>query len=227
MTERRFWVPGVPATFATRNEVPWKDTLEESLPRCSGEKFCGLKLNFTLLTQAPNKQPLDVDNLCEPVFSVFINRLGWFEGRRPNLKWWCAYKKAGHPSGLELLIEPNSAPEMIEEFGNPFFDETYAGLLPSKASSPNIPSWLNTLEKIEPLQDNEKLVVRLQFGGQKVNIGDIATGKVKSTIDRLYPVIGGRVSSPEDWRIDILQVEKNSPDINEDSVRICIWKKDQ
>lgn len=227
MTEKRFWVPGIPATYATKKEVPWKKALEGTIPKWADENVDGLELKFTLLTQAPNKQPLDLDNLCEPVFSVIINRLGWFNGRRPNLKWWYASKKTGHPTGLELLIEQNSAPEMTKEFGNPHFDETYSGILPMNARSPEIPSWLNSLENIEPLRYNTRLAVRLQFGGERENIGEIPTGKVKKIIDCLYPIIGGQEGKPDDPRIDILQVEKDSPDIKDESVRISIWEIDE
>ncbi len=223
---KQFWVPGIPAPFATKREVPWKIELERSIPAPPIEKFNGLKLKFVLPALAPNNQPLDIDNLCEPVFSVLINKLGWFGSRRPNLKWWRASKICGQPSGLQLsLMEQTVAPEMTEEYGSPFFDITYQGVLPSKATAPQIPSWLHSLKKFETPQNNDRFIICLQFRGLKVNIGDIATGKVKAIIDCLYPVIGGSGGKPEDWRADIVQVEKDAANFKNESVRIRIWRK--
>ncbi len=55
-----------------------------------------------------------------------------------------------------------------------------------------------------------------------MNLGDIATGKVKSIIDCLYPVIGGNMGSPEDWRIDILEVTKGIKILPENAIRVSI-----
>ncbi len=225
MDKNNFWISGIPGTFATSKEAPWKESLIKSVPPASEEKFSGIRLKFKLPTLSPNKQSLDVDNLCEPVFSVIINKLGWFDGKRPNLIWWCGEKEMGKPSGLELSLESMQAPRLEEEFGSPIFKRTFEGELPNKASDPEIPSWLNSIIKTDQPINNDRFAVRLQFGGSKVNIGDIATGKVKSTIDCLYPILGGERSKPEDWRIDTLQVEKNVPNIIEGTVRICIWKK--
>lgn len=215
---------GIPATFATKGEVPWKKALEcsvYSIPIPSSENF-GLNLKFILPTLAPNNHPLDIDNLCEPVFSVLVNKLGWFGGKRPNIKWWRAMKICGQPSGLQLSAETRIPLEMTRLFGNLLFDGVYEGELPRKATDNQIPSWLNSLKEFESSQNNGRFVIRLQFGGLKLNIGNIATGEVKSIIDCLYPVIGGLKGKPEDWRVDALQVEKGTTNLD-DSVRISIW----
>lgn len=69
-----FWLPGRPATFATRGEKPWKEIIDEAVPANRAAKVYGLDLQFFLQTLAPNRLYLDVDNLCEPVFSVLVNR---------------------------------------------------------------------------------------------------------------------------------------------------------
>jgi hypothetical protein len=224
MNSKRFWVPGIPATFATKGEVPWKNALESSIPAPSVGEFNGVKLRFVLPTLAPNNQPLDIDNLCEPVFSVLINKLGWFGGSRQNLKWWHAVKVCGQPSGLQLSIEATVPPELMDKYGSPFFAGTFVGVLPSKATDPQIPSWLASLKKFGSPKKNDRFVIRLQFGGGELNIGDIATGRVKSLIDCLYPIIGGSKGKPEDWRVDVLQVEKGVTNLRSGSVKISIWK---
>ncbi|GBE18992.1 hypothetical protein BMS3Abin16_01604 [archaeon BMS3Abin16] len=221
----KFWISGTPATFATKNEVPWKQQIEKSIPSVYGEKFFGMKLKFILHTLAPLNHPLDVDNLCEPAFSVIINKLGWIGGRRPNLKWWNAEKIEGKESGLELLMESTTNHEMTSELGNPFFDDVFNGKLPHSATDPEIPTWLDSLNRIKSPRNVNNFVVRLQFGDDKINIGDIATGRVKSVIDCLYPLIGGMRGKPKDWRINILQVEKNVPELNRNSVRVRLWNK--
>ena|GEM_PF-6910869 len=45
---------------------------------------------------------------------------------------------------------------------------------------------------------------------ESVNIGEIPTDTVKSTLDCLLPIIGGKEGAPEDWRIDELLVERQS-----------------
>jgi hypothetical protein len=217
-------VPGIPATFATKGEIPWRKALECSIcsiPTLSNENF-GFDLKFILPTLAPNNQPLDIDNLCEPVFSVLINKLGWFGGKRPNIKWWRAMKICGQPSGLQLSAETRIPLEMTRLFENLLFDGVYEGELPRRATDNQIPSWINSLKEFESPQNSDRFVIHLQFGGLKLNIGNIATGEVKSIIDCLYPVIGGLKGKPEDWRVDVLQVEKGATNLN-DSVRISIW----
>lgn len=74
------------------------------------------------------------------------------------------------------------------------------------------------------MQRQDKVAIRFQFSSEKVNIGNIASGSVKSLIDCLYPILGGRLGAPDDWRVDILQVEKGVQGLLSDSVRISIWK---
>ncbi len=67
-----------------------------------------------------------------------------------------------------------------------------------------------------------RYAVGLRFGGSAVNIGDIATGRVKSVIDCLYPILGGVVGAPEDWRITSLYVEKKSANVPDGAVSVTI-----
>lgn len=124
---------------------------------------------------------------------------------------------------MKLSIEYDRPPEVIIGTKDPFFDEIYEGELPKRATDPEIPTWINSLGTNVKINEDGRFSLRLQFGGNKVNIGDIVTGKVKSTIDCLYPLIGGKRGDPEDYKIDFLQVEKNVKDINESAVRISVW----
>ena len=106
---KKLWISGVPATFATKGEQPWKEMLRESIEESAGEYYQGMKLKFILPTMAPNNNPLDLDNLCEPVFSVLINNRSYFGGKRSNVIWWQAEKMIGEPTGLELILDSSDS----------------------------------------------------------------------------------------------------------------------
>ena len=53
-----------------------------------------------------------------------------------------------------------------------------------------------------------------------MNLGDSATGVVKSTIDCLYPLLGGTTGAPDDWKVDNLLGEKGAPDAPAEGVLI-------
>jgi hypothetical protein len=79
------WIAGRPAPFATAGERPWKDALAAQVPAPSGQSPSGMVIEFTLENGLAWPGHPDIANLCEPVFSAVINRLGWFGGSRPNL----------------------------------------------------------------------------------------------------------------------------------------------
>ena len=229
-----FWIEGIPATYSTRLEREWKDLLGLKIPNYdrdtyTGKKISWIKLKFILPVPSSEKRSynLDLDNLCHPVFSVLITKKGWFEGKRPKLEFWYAMKINGESPGLKLSLETVKSIDLINEFGKPFFDNIYEGKLPSNATDPKIPTWLNTLGNFKLPNENERLIIWLQFGGTKRNIGEIPDGPVKHVIDCLYPIIGGPKGNPNDHIVDILQVEKSVPNLSNDMVRICIWKREK
>jgi len=222
--ERSFWIPGSPATFATKGENPWKNVIQQTVPPAVGETTHGLILQFKVPTLAPHNHPIDVDNLCEPVFSTFINKLGWIGGKRTHLQWWHATKKLGTPSGVELIITSSPTPVMRGVAGDAIFDAVYEGILPKCATDSEVPTWLAGLSIPIFSHPSDRLAIRFQFQSAKVNIGAISSGKVKALIDCLYPILGGRQGAPDDWRIDVLQVEKGVEEVAEGAVRICVWK---
>lgn len=218
----KLWISGHPAPFATRGEKTWKNTLNRAVPEChSNLDERGLTLDFKLVELAPQGQPLDVDNLCEPVFSVLINRKGWFNGRRPNLYWYQATKVQNQESGCSLQIHLNQKPPTTVK--DPIFYGYYPGPLPRSARDPELPAWIR--KKANQNHHQLKFIIHLKFDNTKINIGDIATGVVKSTIDCLYPIIGGEAGAPRDDRISILQVEKSHSWSKRNGVHIIIGAK--
>ncbi len=205
------WIPGTPAPFATRGEKPWKDQLAQAVPDHPNTGV-GLKLSFVLSDEGTWARKTDIDNLCEPVFSVVVNKLGWFGGRRPNLECFWAEKRYGEPVGLELSVLAKRPAHDDLRLNDVVFEGIYDGPLPSRATDTEIPDWLRSLGCAEPTNGAVALGVHLRFSS-RINIGDVATGHVKSVIDCLYPILGGTAGAPEDWRVHVLVVEKGAPDV--------------
>jgi hypothetical protein len=223
LNNNEFWVEGVPATFATEGEKSWKGCLLNTITSHNNVDCSGLELKFYLPTLAPNGHPLDVDNLCEPVFSVLIGRLGWFQGKRPNLQWWCASKEESNSAGLRIIQRKATPLDWEAKLGEPIFDAIYNGDLPRKATDPRVPEWIADLRLIQP-KDAGRFTLRLMFSTQKLNIGEIADGRVKNLIDCLYPIVGGSSGNPDDWRIDSVLVQKGVSSLPQESVRVSVWR---
>lgn len=223
----KLWVPGNPAPFATRGEQTWRESLVSNLPQClKGLHAHGLIIDFYLADLAPQGHPLDVDNLCEPVFSILINRKRWFSGRRPNLTWWQASKRQSSLTGCQIEVSLSNAPFIEMPQGVKIYDDYYSGPLPVSATDPRMSVQIQGKLRKQKTCSEDRYFVSLKFDNAKLNIGDIATGKVKTTIDSLYPAIGGVRGQPEDWRVSILQVEKRSATSAGAGVHILIWKLD-
>ena len=41
LENNEFWVGGVPATFATKGEKPWKESLINTMISCNRGNYCG------------------------------------------------------------------------------------------------------------------------------------------------------------------------------------------
>ena len=95
-------IAGVPATFATRGEEDWRNTVNSALKEL-GAPGNAMQLRFVLPETDDWKRIADIDNFCEPLFSEIINKLGWAGGRRPNLLWWHAEMCFGDAPGVEVV----------------------------------------------------------------------------------------------------------------------------
>lgn len=218
------WIPGDPATFATRREGEWKAVLASTIPRSRGEQVAGLNMDFLVRNLAPGGHPLDVDNLCEPVFSVLVNQLGWFGGKRQNIRWWCARKARNGQSGLRLTLV-GSAPwdvDMGELVLKPALDGVYTGALPRSATDPVFARWVREQPGLRT--GGAEYAVLFRFAETKVNLGDVATGPIKALLDGLYPLLGGEAGRPEDWRIRTLAVEKGVRDVPSRGLALRVWE---
>ena len=217
----QFRVEGKPAPFATGGEKAWRVALEGQGRRgaMNGTER-GLRLRFTLQSLAPQGKPLDLDNLVEPVLSVLVNRMGWFGSRRPAICWWHATKEEGAPTGCGVQFSTSLEPDAM---GFATHEAAYVGLLPTNGTAPEPARWAAThpypFRAVPP-----RLGLRLDFGDESVNIGDIATGRVKSFIDGLWPWFGGAAGKPNDHLIDRLVVTKGLPGAPPGGVRVRLDK---
>ncbi len=223
MHGHEFWIAGEPATFATKRERPWKEAIRQAIPE--GESCCqsgGMLLDFHVQSSQRGGHSFDVDNMCEPVFSAVINQLGWLGGRRPNLMWFRARRLLKTPAGCVTRLEQGSAPLFSPDGLRLVFEGVYRGPLAKSGTAPELPAWLAELPSV-PSATNKSVGIKLSFAGTKVNLGDIATGTVKSTIDCLDPLLGGTAGAPDDWKVNALQCEKGAADAPAEGVLIEVW----
>lgn len=218
MTE--FWAPGIPATFATAGERPWRECLEQAIAEAAGrDEHSGVSLSFSVESLRRGGHPFDLDNLCEPVISVLVNGKGWFRGRRPNIRWWSAERHVASTTGCRIHLADDVPDDHLS--GQTIFEGVYAGEFPSRATDTRIADWL-TNSVLDQRARDRHFGVGLCFGTDAINLGDIATGPVKSIIDNLYPLLGGAVGVPEDWRIERLLLCKGHSDLASNELRITI-----
>lgn len=216
-------IDGSPATFATGRERAWKKMLEGTIPECnlSGQEK-GLSVIFCLEDLEPQGQPLDVDNLMEPLIFVLVGKKRWFGGRRPSVSWWRATKIQSPHVGCDLEISNEPAPpDLLAPGADVILNALFEGTLPTNARNANFAAWADehasAIGRAWGYYD-----VDLTFRSPSMNIGEIATGPVKGTIDCLWPVWGGSAGSPQDWRIRTLQVSKPEATSPQESVLVRI-----
>ena len=191
------FVSGRPASFATTGERPWKEAIATSLAAMQPDPLGSfLELDFAVAPAIGYAEGADLDNLCEPVFSVLANRLGWFGGSRPNVRAFRARKSLVEPTGCRIRITDSRWTDPWRE-GQAVLDGTYADELPRSARDETFAAWV-TGTMLRPARPSGAIAVDLEFAGP-VNLGDIATGRLKNVIDCLYPVIGGRPGAPDDF----------------------------
>jgi hypothetical protein len=110
--------------------------------------------------------------------------------------------------------------ELTLPVADSILNSIYTGHLPTSARHGAFAEWVKVGASSAR---SERYTVLLEFGSARLNIGDVATGRVKSIVDCLYPILGGLEGAPEDWRINRLQVVKGRLAVEENSVRVTVW----
>lgn len=202
------FVPGEPATFATKGEKPWKEAVTAAASLCvpTLEAVDGVTLDFTLSSHSRNGQPFDLDNLCDPVF-VSLKNAGWFGGRKANVRWWRATKAEGPVSGVKIVGQagpPNPDERSL------LLQAVYQGDLPHHGRHEGFAAWAREIAQVMSGPAPCCLGIGLRLGSPDVTIAEIASGRVKNIIDCLYPIIGGEASAPHDWKVHELWVDRGT-----------------
>ena len=213
------FVPGRPAPFATAGERPWKETIAATLASVQpvdGGAF--LELDFAVAPAIGYARGADLDNFCEPVFSVLANRLGWFGKRRPNIHAFRCRKTLAEPTGCRIRITREHWEDAWIS-GPVLLAGVWTGPLPMSARDAEFADWV-TQAMVRAASPSAVLGVELRFAGP-VNLGDIATGRLKNVIDCLHPVLGGRPGAPNDARIVALEAARMDTEVS-GSVRLRV-----
>jgi hypothetical protein len=206
------FVRGRPASFATAGEQPWRQRILADLAGLiphSQPAF--LELDFVVARAIGYAEGADLDNLCEPVFSTLVNRLGWFGGRRPNVMAFRARKVVGQDTGCRVRITKARWSDAWID-GTQLLNASTSIALPRSARDEDFTGWV--AERMTgPARPADAVGVEVRFAGP-VNLGDIATGRLKNVIDCLHPVIGGTGRAPLDDRIRTLEVWRSDPEVS-------------
>jgi predicted nuclease of restriction endonuclease-like (RecB) superfamily len=202
------FVAGQPAPYSTAGVIPWKDVIAKSFAGISrpvsGANLLMLDFSVAALPGYPDGP--DIDNLCEPVLAVVVGQLGWFQRRRPNITHLVARKKIRDLAGCR--IRAGVWDESWQQCSGHDLVKAECGLpLPENARDLGWAEWVES-NMARKAKDGALLAVELLFPGP-INLAEISTGAVKSVIDCLHPVLGGKVGAPNDHRITQLRVSKN------------------
>jgi hypothetical protein len=215
-------VPGIPSSYSTAKEKPWKEALNTHIPLAPllGSVATGVIVNFRVPRPQVGHRKVDLDNLCEPLFSVLVNQKHWFGKTRPNIQWFKVTKSHEEPYGCDIALMESFPLNEIDDNKIQLPSALYEDKLPKNAKDLQFVKWVSTYVPI--YKERKAFFIHLRFGGAKNNLGNISGGRIKSIIDCLYCVIGGNIGAPDDWKVIELQVQKNVPDVPEGCVHVLV-----
>lgn len=199
-------VPGMPASYSTRREAAWKETIRAVIPPPGGDHpGDGLLVDVSIPLPTPQAPGADLDNLLDPVFSAVINGQGWFGGSRSHLQWVAASKLVLDEPGLRVALL-DEAPELWQGSDVEIaMNAVYGADTPTSNTMSQYEEWVGIHAR--PLPPGG-VGVTFDFSDSTVNLGDIATGVVKPLIDGLWPTLGGESGAPHDGRVAALRMRK-------------------
>jgi hypothetical protein len=90
-------------------------------------------------------------------------------------------------------------------------DDVYRGGLPNAGAVKEYAAWVERHMRRRLVRG--KVGIRLDFADERVNLGDVATGKAKVLIDGLWPILGGSRGAPDDRRVAALVMRKGVADL--------------
>ena len=198
----RLRVDGQPAASATAGELPWKEMVAATVDGIAFDPAgTVLALEFVVAARPGYPQGPDIDDLCDPVIATLVGRLGWFGGKRPAIQGLWARKRVGPRTGCEISV---FAGWQQVALGNVpvLLDATWTDELPRSGRDLVFAQWVGRELRGLP-SPGSRIAVRLAFSG-RMNVAEIATGRVKNVVDCLWPILGGTPGAPADDRVSIL-----------------------
>jgi len=171
----------------------------------------GLFADFRIAPPTAKSPGYDLDNLLDPMFSVMINSRGWFGGRRPNLRWVAARKKAAGETGVYLAVLEDPPDLWVESRVEVGLDNVYHDHLPNLAAVADYTTWVQR-HMVRRLPSGP-VGIEIDFADNHVNLGDVGTGRAKVLIDGMWPVLGGQRGAPDDRRVAALILRKGIADL--------------
>ena len=174
----------------------------------------GIFVSFGVPVPSQRAPGHDLDNLLDPVLSAVVNGQGWFGGRRPLLRWVAAQKEVQIQPGARIALLAE-APELWDEAAEVVLDAVYQADPPNPATMGAYEQWVR--ENGSRSYRFGGVGVAIDFARPGVNIGDIGTGPVKTMIDGLWPILGGRHGAPHDGRVAALRIRKGVTGVDGDA----------
>jgi hypothetical protein len=214
---------GLPASWEIRGspvgyssgapEQCWKAEIKAAVPEApAAHPGSGMFADFHVPAPSAHAPGFDLDNLLDPVLSAVVNGRGWFGRRRPNLRWLAARKQVASPPGLSLAVRDTPPRLWRRSEVTTGLDSVYRGDLPGARTVREYAVWVE-YHRVNRLPRGQ-IGVSLDIADERVNLGDVATGKIKILIDGLWPVLGGHRGAPDDGRIAALIVRKGIVDLD-------------
>ncbi|MFN8624281.1 MAG: hypothetical protein U0869_26355 [Chloroflexota bacterium] len=220
----RVRVAGEPASFATSREVAWREQVAVALAEVPFDP-AGTVLSLDLVASPEPGLPFGpgLDDLCEPVIAAAVGRLGWFGGKRPNIKGLWARKRIGPRVGVDIAVFSSWMDVSVGDVPV-LLDATYPGEPPRSGRDLEFAQWVGRELRALP-SPGSRVAVRLAYAG-RMNIADVSTGRLKSTIDCLWPVLGGTPGAPDDGRVTILAATQGEG-MGRPGVRVTVMSQGQ
>lgn len=208
---------GEPATYSSAGERPWKASIHTALSaRQIQTPLRELTLDFTVASNTRRGQRFDLDNMCDPVFAV-LGKAGWLDGGRPGVARWFASKTLGTAPGVTIrAVVPDAGHFDLE-------GPIYMGPLPQNGTDSTFAAWIaQSMPALARFNwQGGPIGVGFSFGASALNVAD--TARIKSLIDGLWPLIGGKAGAPDDGKVEELFVERGAAGLKPNELQVAVW----
>jgi len=189
--ESELFIEGEPAVFMGRGDREWRERVHQASRGFNLGSECGLRLRFTVSSWRRGGSCFDLDNLTLPVREA----LGW-----SDIPFVDTAVEKGRRAGVLVA----SAREHAQVTPQIWMAEPIIGSVSHTEVHPALAEQLR-------FGGDGPLRVHLVIHDAGLSVCDFGfEGCVKPTLDRLWPIIGGRPGHPHDHRIHHLIVSRSA-----------------